>query len=341
MRAAWIIYGALEQATGGYVYDRLMVEALRRAGVTVTIVSIDPGDEVTLPVDVDCVIGDALCIPEIAPLFERVPVKRVLLVHHLTSWEHEVDDRERWQRLEARALAAADVIVTTSETTAARLGLSARVVLPGADRLPLAPREPRGLSLLGVGSIISRKRWIWVLDALDTLRDSRMSLRLVGDDARDRAYTRALDERIAASPWLRTHVERLGMVNDETLTREYACATALILPSSLEGYGMVLTEALHAGLPVFAAHTSATREATSAAPHSDSESDSDSDSDSASDSESGAGTFLFKNPFELGRGLHRLAHDERWRRELEAGAGRRVLPRWADAGVRFVAAITS
>ena len=31
-RVAWVVYGALEQVSGGYIYDRLVVEQLRGLG---------------------------------------------------------------------------------------------------------------------------------------------------------------------------------------------------------------------------------------------------------------------------------------------------------------------
>ncbi len=47
------------------------------------------------------------------------------------------------------------------------------------------------------------------------------------------------------------------MIDDRALAEELAAADALVLPSSLEGYGMVLTEALHAGTPLIAARGAA------------------------------------------------------------------------------------
>jgi len=32
MRAFWIIYGSLDQLTGGYIYDRLILEGAPQAG---------------------------------------------------------------------------------------------------------------------------------------------------------------------------------------------------------------------------------------------------------------------------------------------------------------------
>ena len=42
LRVAWVIYGSLDQVSGGYIYDRLVVEQLRALGDRVTIVSLEP-----------------------------------------------------------------------------------------------------------------------------------------------------------------------------------------------------------------------------------------------------------------------------------------------------------
>ncbi len=41
LRIAWVVYGSLDQVSGGYIYDRLVVEQLRAAGDRVTILSLE------------------------------------------------------------------------------------------------------------------------------------------------------------------------------------------------------------------------------------------------------------------------------------------------------------
>src|SRR6185369_9005122 len=93
LRIAWVIYGALEQLSGSYIYDRLVVQQLRELGDSVTVVSLAPGAAAELPElspdDFDVVVGDESCFRELLPLFLRVSgrLRRVLLIHHLTGWE--------------------------------------------------------------------------------------------------------------------------------------------------------------------------------------------------------------------------------------------------------------
>jgi glycosyltransferase involved in cell wall biosynthesis len=269
MRVAWIVYGDLAQMTGGYVYDRIVVEGLRSRGEEVAL--FDPRKhgavQRIISASFDAVVGDGLCAPHLGRSFERLAdgPARVLLVHHLTSWEIEREAGDVMRAIEARAVQASDRLIVTGHATAARLradhpGRPIAVVIPGADRLGRRPRAPRigeQVELLFVGSIIPRKRLGLLLDAVERISDPRLLLTVVGDWGRDPEHARAMAARIAASPLLRAQTQAVGSIDDEGLAVRMARADALVLPSSLEGYGIVLVEALHAGLPVIATGASA------------------------------------------------------------------------------------
>jgi len=268
MRIAWIVYGALEQRTGGYIYDAAIVDRLRGAGDCVEILSIAAGSDpaqlarTLIEARCDVIVADALAARELGGALPRCEghAARVLLVHHLTSWEREVQvhDARALRDEEARAIAASDRLVTTSAWTACRLRAEydrrCDVVVPGSDRLERLERH-RGADgrtvLLFVGSIVPRKRLALLLDAVDRA-GSNLELRVIGDPTRDPAYAASIRDCVEHRADLRKRVTILGLVDDRTLARELALADALVLPSSLEGYGIVLAEALHAGVPVIA-----------------------------------------------------------------------------------------
>jgi len=331
---SWLVYGTLEQPTGGYVYDRLIVEQLRAHGTRVEVRPLVPNDPVSLATtvtqllrgDLNVVVGDALCINELGPLFESLVgrMRRVLLVHHFTSWEPEVipSRKAALRAQELRAVNNADLIVTTSQTTAGRLRAQfpdcmPYTVVPGADRLMCLPRiyNRAQLRLLGVGSLIARKRWKLLLAVLEEIAAPDLYLRLIGDDTRDSQYSQSLAAQMARSPYLAKHVKYLGVIDDEQLASELAAADALILPSSLEGYGMVLTEALHAGVPVIAARAGAIPEVLN---HSDA-------------------ALSFDNESELLIHLNRFVREPPLREALQRAATgcSAALPTWASAGARF------
>ncbi len=315
-----MVYGSLEQPTGGYVYDRIVVAGLRAAGDDVDVVSIEPGSN---PLDLvdrvsqrepDVIVGDALAVTELGPAFERLSCPRVLLVHHLASWEEEVvvDPAE-----ESRAISASSALFATSETSARRLareypGRRATVVFPGADRLERMPRgSTPSVTLLAVGTLTPRKRLGLILDAFQRIESPHVRLRVIGDPNRDPTCAERLLSRMA----LDARVEFLGVVSDEALALELAQADALVLASSLEGYGMVLTEACHAGLPAFVARSAALSEVTDGAPD----------------------VMLFDDLDNLEAQLRSFVADPALRLERRQSARDRGdrLPRWSDTVARF------
>jgi glycosyltransferase involved in cell wall biosynthesis len=270
-RIAWVVYGALEQVSGGYIYDRLVVEELRALGDSVTVLSLTPGAQV-LPqlsaTDFDAVVGDELCFRELLPIFQGAPsgLVRLLLIHHLTAWEHPPGaDRARLLEQEKAVIDVADACVATSHVTADRLyaeGLTRRVAVaePGADRLPrpeTGGQEPCGsrLRLLFVGNILRRKRVLELCAAFARLPTSGVELVLVGAEL-EPDYAAEIRAAIARDD-VRDRVRFLGSLPAAGVAEQLSLADALVLPSALEGYGMVLSEALWASVPVIAARVGA------------------------------------------------------------------------------------
>lgn len=309
MRIAWVLYGSLEQRTGGTIYDAQVVAGLRRAGDDVQVLSLDPGEPalprgaaLTLPplaraaatakaglalarrveeLAPDVVVGDELCFPELAVAFrmlargKRTP-RRVLLVHHLTAWEAELAPlRRRVVRAGERlAVEASDALIATSHATRARLvaeGVRERidVALPGADRLERRPRESLRAGgevvFLFLGTVAARKGVLPMVRAFARGASAHAMLRLVGSTTREPAYVDEV-ERSIDELGLRDRVTLDGEVDEDGVSRALAAADVLVMPSSLEGYGIAATEAVVAGLPVIAARAQGIEEALAPCP---------------------------------------------------------------------------
>jgi glycosyltransferase involved in cell wall biosynthesis len=274
LRVAWVVYGSLDQVSGGYIYDRLVVEHLRALGDRVTIVSLEPNGA-SLPAlgsdDYDVVVGDELCFRELAPLFRSTPagLRRVLLIHHLTAWENApAARRNELLALEKAAIDAADACIATSRVTADRLEdehLTRRVVVaePGADRFERpasAGQEPGSahLQLLFVGNILPRKRVLELAQAFAELSSEQAELVLVGAETAPgyAEEVRAVIRRAGVGD----RVRWLGSLDAAGVAEQLSLADALVLPSELEGYGMVLSEALWLAVPIIAARVGAAEE---------------------------------------------------------------------------------
>jgi glycosyltransferase involved in cell wall biosynthesis len=335
LRVAWVIYGSIDQVTGGYIYDRLVVEQLRELGDSVDVISISPGQR-ELPAlgrdRYDAVVADELCFHELPALFELAPeLRRVLLIHHLTAWEHEPGpERDATLQLERAAMAGASSCVATSFVTSDRLeseGLVRRVSVaePGADRMPRSAtggQEPSGqrIRLLFIGNILPRKRVRRLVEAFARLDASHVELVLAGAELEPKyaAEVRALVQTLGIGE----RVKFLGSIPAASLAEQLSLADALVLPSALEGYGMVLSEALWASVPVIAARVGAAEQLIGM---------------------TSAGILYEPDePYGLDAALGAFVADSGLRRRLRHAAWNAgdILPRWRDTALKLRTALT-
>jgi len=289
MRIAWVLYGSLEQRTGGTIYDAEVVRGLERAGEDVQVVSLDEAAsedalaERLRAIAPEVIVGDELCFRQLAAAYQSLgreskpPPLRVLLVHHLTAWETELAPEVRRAALSAEkeAIDASDRIVATSRTTRERLlaegapRVDIDVVLPGADRLTREPTREREqgeeVRFAFVGSIVPRKRVLELVRAFAGGAHESGRLTLVGSTTRDDAYVGEVRDAIARLG-LGGRVLMTGEVDETGVSRALADADVLVMPSSLEGYGIAATEAIYAGVPVIAARAQGLGEALAPCP---------------------------------------------------------------------------
>ncbi len=202
----------------------------------------------------DRVLGDPDVVWAPAPRPLALPRRAgfVLTVHDL-SWAERPQDFTPYERLWHRAMrpgrlvrAADRVLFDTAavrDAAAARLAVDparTRVAPPGVDPPAagvLPPSLPERFVLLA-GALEPRKAPEVAVEAVRLAREQGLRAELVV----------AGDGRLAcglAGPG----VHLLGRVGDATLHALYAAALAVILPSRLEGYGLVPLEALAHGTP--------------------------------------------------------------------------------------------
>jgi glycosyltransferase involved in cell wall biosynthesis len=135
--------------------------------------------------------------------------------------------------------------------------------------LPPLGLEPGGSFLLFAGGISPHKNIDTLLDAYAALRRSGQELPvlvLVGELERDPFFsaTDKVRERITQLG-LERQVRLPGFVSDEALACLYSGATAVVLPSLAEGFGLPAVEAAACGAPVVLSDLPAHRETLGAA----------------------------------------------------------------------------
>lgn len=190
---------------------------------------------------------------------------------HYVPFERNATRRAASTLTRTYANLADTVIVPTPsmETRLRALGVSApiAVVPTGLDvaRFAAGRRDPEWRRNLGVGEdgrivlLVSRlareKNVELAFASLAALKDPRVHLVLAGDGPERPALEAATEAGGIAS-----RVHFVGHVPREALPDVYASADAFVFPSTTETQGLVLAEALVAGLPVVAVDTPATRD---------------------------------------------------------------------------------
>ncbi|WP_322469220.1 glycosyltransferase [Hydrogenophaga sp. SNF1] len=224
-----LIPGDWRTLTGGYRYDRRLVESLR-ARASVEWLRLDGAwprpDEASLAEarraiaalpDGECVVADGLAFGAlgevVAPHARRL--RWLALVHHPLHLETGLDAAaaQALRERESAALRHARWVVAVSGQTArdvAELGVPPdriTVVEPGNDAVAV-PGEPGhagaqggGLQLLCVATLTPRKAHAVLLDALSGLLALDWTLHCVGSAARDPALAAALHARTAGARW--------------------------------------------------------------------------------------------------------------------------------------------
>jgi glycosyltransferase involved in cell wall biosynthesis len=173
------------------------------------------------------------------------------------SWRKNL----RWRFRFRRTARVATLIVADSAFTASEiqrvLGVGAdriRVVLLAADdfAVPSSTGDADALERLGVrapfvlsvGAAERRKNYAVLERAMPSVVEANRGATLVLAGPRRRSSASSPD-----APWMKT----LGFVSDADLAVLYRNAAALVMPSSYEGFGLPVLEAMGLGTPVICA----------------------------------------------------------------------------------------
>lgn len=185
------------------------------------------------------------------------PCPSVTVFHDLQHLRHPEYfrwfDRPAWQFLLGAAARRSTRLIAVSHATAADLklfyGKEASVVHHGVDpRFLEMKRQDPAPFLLCVSTLHPHKNLARLVEAFAGFRAKRPEFRLVIPGMRG-FFTEQLERRIAELG-LANAVELLGWIPREELMRLYERAWAFVYPSTFEGFGMPVLEAMAAGIPV-------------------------------------------------------------------------------------------
>ena len=272
MKIGLIIYGSLDTLSGGYLYDRKLVEYLSSQGDTVEIISLPWRNYAAhltdniyfkLPNSLDILIQDELNHPSL--IFANRgphPYPIISLVHHLRCSEV----RSRWQNalyriIEKQYLQSVDGFIFNSKTTRNKvhqLVVNSKPIViayPPTDQFgePITEKEIKSraqkspLRVLFLGNVIERKGVHTLLKAISA-EPSAFQLDVIGSLAADLKYAKKIQEFISLHH-LSSFVFLHGSLTKEQLIEKLRQAHVLVVPSSYEGYGIVYLEGMAFGLP--------------------------------------------------------------------------------------------
>lgn len=284
MRIALLIYNSLETVSGGYLYDRKLVEHLRSQGDQVEIISIPWRNYAAHLTDnfsrslfnhlrqlrVDVLLEDELNHPSLFLLNRRlrqeVRFPFISIVHHLRSSEF----RPKWQNslyrlVERKYLESINAFIINSQVTQqsiAQFGNSLHgkphvIAYPAGDRfnpildtaaIDRRAQQPGPLRIVFLGNLIPRKGLHTLLKALSSVPSDLWELKVIGSLSTEPQYVRYVQN--LTSQWnLSNQVKFVGTAPDDRIAQTLLESHVMVVPSSYEGYGIVYLEGMSFGLP--------------------------------------------------------------------------------------------
>lgn len=340
--AIFAVPGDLKSPTGGYAYDRRVMERLPDFGVSVVHLPL-PGsfpnpndDDIAETFRIlqgrprpSILVVDGLAFGAFTqPLLDGLEGRVIALVHHPLFLETGLPHARKVELrdTETLALQRADHIIVTSRATkrilTEHMNLPSHrmtVAEPGTDPAGRATGTGAPLHILAVGAVMPRKGYDVLIEALSKIADLDWRLTIAGALDRHPSTVDALRAAIEKHK-LGNRINLAGKVVPATLERYYESADLFVSASLFEGYGMVLAEAMARGLPIVTATGGAAGDTAGRAV--------------ALHVEAG-------NVDELAAALHRALTDKKLRDRLADAAwdAGRALPTWSETARRVAAVI--
>lgn len=292
MKIGLIIYGSIDTVTGGYLYDKLLVEHLRKNGHEVKIFSLPLQPYHKRILDnftslfstvvrskCDILLQDELCHPSLIHLNrmlqKKTTIPTVAIVHQVLCDEPRSNTANVLLSIVEKAyLNSVNGFICNSLTSLntlqnlTNLQQPALIAPPGGDRfgIMLSDHEIRQralqqgpLKMLFLGNVIPRKGLSQLIGALADCDRKQWLLEIVGSISMDKKYS-LLIKSLIQKHHLIDNISFCGVINGTELAQKIARSQLLCMPYSYEGFGIVTLEAQSLGLPVIGSASGATPE---------------------------------------------------------------------------------
>jgi glycosyltransferase involved in cell wall biosynthesis len=295
MRIGLLIYGDINTVSGGYLYNRKLVNYLREQGEVVTIISLPQRSYLQHFIDnfnqhvfqkirnanLDVLIEDAMVHPSLVWLNRRISrelaIPLIALVHLLSSYEqHSVYWGWFYRAIERHYLQSVNGFIANSRTTHSQLQRllakplsSCCIAVPAGDHFVATEIERSvieqrtqmagRLRILVVGNVIRRKGLHVLIKALQQLPSHQFQVIVVGSLDMEPNYVQQVKVQIQ-SAGLQQTIVFLGVITGQALANLYQQHQLMVLPSAYESYGIVYLEAQQFGLPVIGTTAGAAHE---------------------------------------------------------------------------------
>jgi glycosyltransferase involved in cell wall biosynthesis len=293
MRLGLVIYGSLNTLTGGYIYDRILVEYLQSQGHRVDIISLPLRSYGRHMLDnwsrrlrsnlvagsYDILLQDELNHPSLFHINRRLQkngnLAIVAIVHQVLCRQPRNSLLNRiYQAIEKRYLGSVDGLIFNSNTTRKTVETlvggqrPSLVASPAGDRLGHLPSvdlinsralETGPLRLIYVGNLLPNKGLLPLVKGLSQLDHDLWHLTVVGSLTMNDSYAQQI-EKLIAQKSLSRQIEITGPKNGHELTTLLLQSHVFVMPYSHEGFGMAYLEAMAFALPVMGSSSGAVKE---------------------------------------------------------------------------------
>lgn len=293
MHLGLIIYGNLNTLTGGYIYDGILVDYLRKRGHRVDIISLSRRNYSRHLLDnlsrqlrsrlanasIDVLLQDELNHPSLGRINHSLQRKAnypiVAIVHQVLCRQPRNGLCNRiYRAVETHYLKSVDAFIFNSNTTRRNVAAlvngnrSSIVATPAGDRLghiasmdliESRARADGPLRLIFVGNLLPHKGLAPLIKCLANLSCAAWHLTVVGSLTMDRTYVRSI-RKLVDLQGLNGQVNLLGPKDAKELAAVLDGGHVFIMPYSLEGFGMAHLEAMAFALPVIGSSTGAVGE---------------------------------------------------------------------------------